>query len=126
VTADRTGASGTGAGVVNPYAAVAAVLPEEEDRVSGSVRPQVPPPVARTPAGADLRTRRLAVGTALGGAVTVLAVLGAGATVQVGRRRRWRPQRRSPGPASGQGPGTGPGQCDGGGLSASGRHARRT
>ncbi len=126
VTADRTTASGTGAGVVNPYAAVAAVLPEEEDRIGGSRRPQVPPPVARTPPGADLRTRRLAVGTAAAGAVTVLAVLGAGATVQVGRRRRWRPQRRSPAPASGQGPGTGPGEPDGRELNASGRHARRT
>ncbi|MGP4014265.1 type VII secretion-associated serine protease mycosin [Saccharopolyspora sp. 5N708] len=78
-----------GWGVVDPYAAVTRVLPEEHGQVATAggpvVVPAAAPPAGPPPAG---------VAALVVGAAAVLAVLAIGAAavvVPAGRRRRWRP-----------------------------------
>jgi type VII secretion-associated serine protease mycosin len=83
-----------GWGVVDPYAAVTAVLPEE-GAAAFSAPPATPlPPPAQTPAGGS--STRLAAVVAL----AALAIAGVGAVLAVlvplGRRRGWRPARSQP------------------------------
>lgn len=95
VTADRPGRPLpdplVGAGTVDPYAAVSAVLPEEagaSPREAVPVLPEMPRPRA-----ADQRPRIAAL--AVAGVVAALVVAGVvvRGAVSRGRRRRWRPAR---------------------------------
>ena len=79
-------ADATGAGMVDPYAAVTGTRLGET-----AANPVVPPP-ARLPAARALAPSR-AIGLAVTAAVLVAAALAFAAvvTVRLGRRRRWRP-----------------------------------
>jgi membrane-anchored mycosin MYCP len=76
-----------GYGVINPLAAMTAVLPSAEPPAAPAAPPLSPPP---TP---DHRER--ATGLAVAGAALLLALLivAAARIVPVGHRRRWRPGR---------------------------------
>ena len=88
------GNAGIGAGIVDPYLAVTALLPAENG-VSQTSAPAVRP--AALPTAAPVAARG-GVGPAVLGAVAALgvigAVLGMGLWLPRGRARRWRPGRR--------------------------------
>lgn len=95
VTADRSTDPLLGFGVVNPYQAVTAVLPEENSAVAQAPAPRPIPPLARVSPG-DTHTRDLALAIGgIAGLVTCLIVFGA-IVLPRGRRRGWRPGRRPP------------------------------
>jgi len=87
------GTADLGAGIVNPYAALTAVIPAE-----GSAAKKVPspPPVAvpalPVPADHSVRNRALAISAIAGGTALLLVI--AAAVVPRGRARRWQPRRR--------------------------------
>ncbi|GGM03901.1 type VII secretion-associated serine protease mycosin [Dactylosporangium sucinum] len=87
--AGRTPNPEVGWGVVNPYRAVTAILPDEQGAaVTVTALPAVSPVLV---APQDTRARDAAIGFA---AVTVVTVVGAvvlGSVVPRGTRRRWRP-----------------------------------
>lgn len=95
VTADRGTNPELGFGVVNPYQAVTAVLPEENVHVAAPATPHPIAPLRAAGAG-DTHTRNLAL---LLGGIAVLAsgvIVCAAVLVPRGRRRGWRPGRRPP------------------------------
>ncbi|HEX5494810.1 MAG TPA: type VII secretion-associated serine protease mycosin [Mycobacteriales bacterium] len=93
VTADRSTDPLLGFGVVNPYQAVTAVLPEESDATVAQPAPRAIPPVATVGRG-DSRVRTLAlVCGGVAALLTLLIVCGA-VVLPRGRRRNWRPGRR--------------------------------
>ncbi|TNY36648.1 S8 family peptidase [Thermomonospora catenispora] len=97
LTADGGTAIGTGGGMVNPGQAVTAVL-------EGESRGVIPTPKPRTvsiaqPQPEDSFTRTLALSMA-GGALTLAATaVAAGVIIPAGRRRGWRPTRRTAPPS---------------------------
>jgi type VII secretion-associated serine protease mycosin len=91
ITANGGGASGTGAGMVNPTQAVSAVLPDAAEPDQQATRGTGWSAVVDRRAEPDRRARAVAIGVAGGAAgVTGLVVFGA-LTIPRGRRRRWRP-----------------------------------
>ena len=98
--ASRADAALVGAGVVNPYAAVTAVLPGEEvaarpqaiTRASAGTPDLLPVVAAREPRPDERR----ATWTAGGALVAALLAIAVAAAVPPGRRRGWRPGRRGP------------------------------
>lgn len=78
-----------GWGVVNAYAAVTAILPEENGGTAASAPPVVVPAVTRT--GALSPAALVALTVAGGAAVLAAAALTGRHVVARGRRRRWRP-----------------------------------
>ncbi|MFC5823943.1 type VII secretion-associated serine protease mycosin [Nonomuraea insulae] len=84
-TAEGGGATGTGAGLVNPLQAVTSVLPAAEESEAAA------PPVvlARAPVP-DARTRNLAIGIAAGAAVVTALVVFLALMLPRARRRGWR------------------------------------
>jgi membrane-anchored mycosin MYCP len=78
---------GLGWGIVNPYAAVTAVLPGQA-HATGTARTRVA--LLRPPA-AGAHWRRAVVGAAIGGSVLAIAILLCCQVVILGRRRGWRP-----------------------------------
>jgi membrane-anchored mycosin MYCP len=103
VTADGGTGAGTGHGTLNPLRAVTAVLPEESGKAPAPVRRgQV---TIATPRPEDRFTRTLALSFVVG-ALGIAAAVGAGSLiVPAGRRRGWRPGRRTP-PSDPSGPGS--------------------
>jgi membrane-anchored mycosin MYCP len=94
VTADGRTSAGSGYGMVNPLRAVTAVLPEENGQ--GGTATVKPKPVAiATPDHKDGFTRTVAL-SFVGGALGIAgAVLAGGLIIPAGRRRNWRPGRRT-------------------------------
>ncbi|MEV6153228.1 type VII secretion-associated serine protease mycosin [Nonomuraea sp. NPDC052129] len=85
LTAEGGGATGTGAGLVNPLLAVTAVLPDAEEKAGGGA-----PIVVAKATAPDPRTRGLAVGIA-GGTVAVTGlVVFVAIMLPRARRRGWR------------------------------------
>jgi type VII secretion-associated serine protease mycosin len=93
-TADGRTSIGSGYGIVNPLRAVTAVLPEENRKAgTGTVRPK--PVAIVTPEHKNTFTRTLAL-SFVGGALGITgAVIAGGIIVPAGRRRNWRPGRRT-------------------------------
>lgn len=93
-TADGTLGKGTGAGMVNPWQALTAILPNE-----GGTEPVIaPPPPAPLPADAvakappvDRRAIDIASGVAAGAIFAAFLVLAARVLIPLGKQRRWRP-----------------------------------
>jgi membrane-anchored mycosin MYCP len=85
--AGRLPSPGLGWGVVDPYAAVTAVLPGKPHAATIS-RTEITPP---KPPGPGSHTGELAVGVAVGGGIAAIGILLAGGLVAAGRRRDWRP-----------------------------------
>jgi type VII secretion-associated serine protease mycosin len=93
-TAEGTSGAGSGKGIVNPYEAINAEIPDKAPPATAqqpkiAVRPvriDPPPP-------ADTRTRGIALAVTFGalGAAALVAV--AGVVIPMGRRRGWRPGR---------------------------------
>lgn len=93
-TADGTLGKGTGAGMVNPWQALTAILPNEE----GNTPVIAPPPPSPLPADVVAKAPpvdRQAIDIASGVAVTAIfaafLVLAARVLIPLGRRRGWRP-----------------------------------
>src|SRR5690606_21172543 len=93
-TADGTLGKGTGAGMVNPWQALTAILPNEE----GHTPVVAPPPPSPLPADVVAKAPpvdRQAIDIASGVAVTAIfaafLVLAARVLIPLGRRRGWRP-----------------------------------
>ena len=78
---------GIGWGVVDPYAAITAVLPGKRQG-GNTTRTEVTLP--KRP-GAGSSTSELVAGIAVGGAAAAIGILLAGGLVAAGRRRDWRP-----------------------------------
>jgi membrane-anchored mycosin MYCP len=85
--AGRLPSPGLGWGVVDPYAAVTAVLPGKP-HTSTSSRTVITLPKPRGPGS---HTGELAAGIAVGGGAAAIGILMAGGLVAAGRRRDWRP-----------------------------------
>ena len=84
-----TDSSGTG-GVVDPYAAVATILPDEYHSSANNVPAPTPVrPLPPSTASDGLRTGWAVVGVGL---VVLLLALGVAVTVRRGRERHWRPE----------------------------------
>ena len=79
---------GLGWGIVDPYAAVTAVLPADGGAPAASRSP-VPRPVPRAAPGAG--RARLAAIVGVAGSVLAIAILLGANVVRRGRQRRWRP-----------------------------------
>lgn len=94
------GGADLGAGIVNPYAALTAVIPAEG---AAGIRSPSPPPAAlpAVPAPVDqsVRNRALAISAITGGLALLLVI--ASVVVPRGRARRWQPRRPRPNPGSG-------------------------
>ncbi|MER6942881.1 type VII secretion-associated serine protease mycosin [Nonomuraea sp. NPDC000554] len=86
LTAEGGGASGTGAGLVNPMQAVSAVLPSAAEQPAGGARPVV---VAKRPTP-DEETRNAAAGIAGAALGATGLVVFVSLTVPRARRRGWR------------------------------------
>jgi type VII secretion-associated serine protease mycosin len=85
-----------GWGVVNPVAALTAVVPPPATaRPAPRIAAPLPPP-----GGPDLHTRDVALAAGAGAMLVAVAVLMTAAVVPRGRRRKWRPGRRPELPAS--------------------------
>jgi type VII secretion-associated serine protease mycosin len=84
-----------GYGVINPVAAMTAVLPGPGATPSPAAADRPLPP----PVGPDTHTRAAAVAVAGGAVLLALVVAVAAAVLPLGRRRRWRPGRRPDLPA---------------------------
>ncbi|SEF80128.1 type VII secretion-associated serine protease mycosin [Nonomuraea solani] len=84
-TAEGGGASGTGAGLVNPLQAVTSVLPATEEKAAGAA----PVVLARAPVP-DERMRGIALGIAGGAVGATGLVVFLALTLPRGRRRGWR------------------------------------
>ncbi|MCW2916567.1 MAG: peptidase and in kexin sedolisin [Actinomycetia bacterium] len=96
VTADGATAAGTGHGTINPLRAVTAVLPEENGQAPAPAK--AGPVAIAAPRKVDHFTRTLALSFVVG-ALGIAAAIGAGGLiVPAGRRRGWRPGRRTPPP----------------------------
>lgn len=93
VTADRSTDPLLGFGVVNPYQAVTAVLPEESGAAVASPAPRPVPPVATVTRG-DTRVRTLALLCGGVAALLTLLIVFAAVVLPRGHRRNWRPGRR--------------------------------
>ncbi|HEY9474605.1 MAG TPA: type VII secretion-associated serine protease mycosin [Mycobacteriales bacterium] len=93
VTADRRTDPALGFGVVNPYQAVTAVLPEEISGAAARPAPRPVPPIQplRPP---DTHTRDLALVVAGIAALATCLVVSVAVVVPRGRRRHWRPGQR--------------------------------
>ncbi|HEY9391782.1 MAG TPA: type VII secretion-associated serine protease mycosin [Mycobacteriales bacterium] len=95
VTADRRTDPALGFGVVNPYQAVTAVLPEEITGAAARPAPRAVPPIPPPPLP-DTHTRDLALLVAGIAVLATCLVASAAVVVPRGRRRHWQPgQRRS-------------------------------
>jgi membrane-anchored mycosin MYCP len=94
VTADHSTDPTLGFGVVNPYEAVTAVLPEERTATQ-TARPRIQaiPPLPKVPSP-DTHTRNLALLLAGIGVVGTMLLLAGAVVVPRGRRRRWQPGQR--------------------------------
>lgn len=93
VTADHSTDPALGFGVVNPYQAVTAVLPEENKRATPTPTIQAIPPLPKVqPPDSHIRNLALLL-AGIGGGVTVLVLAGA-VVVPRGLRRRWQPGQR--------------------------------
>ncbi|POM26810.1 Intracellular serine protease [Actinomadura rubteroloni] len=91
-TADGGKGAGSGAGMVNPYEAVTAVL--SGGGPSGAPAAGALAPVEMVPAKrVDPRQRNIAFGVAGGGIGLAAVVAAVGAVLPLGRRRGWRPGR---------------------------------
>ncbi|MCO5996139.1 S8 family serine peptidase [Actinoallomurus rhizosphaericola] len=95
-TADGSVGTGSGAGMVDPVQAVTAILPSE-GRASASHVPAVQPKPVRVAyrRPRDERTRSLAMTLAGGALVACALVVAGGVLIPMGRRRKWRPGRRT-------------------------------
>ncbi|HEY7482981.1 MAG TPA: S8 family serine peptidase [Streptosporangiaceae bacterium] len=91
-TAEGTSGAGSGRGMVNPFEAIQAEIPDNAPVPAPpkiAVRPvriDPPPPV-------DTRTRGIAVGVTLGAIGVAALVAVVGAVIPMGRRRGWKPGR---------------------------------
>lgn len=92
-----------GAGVVNPYAAVTMALPGEQ----GATEVPPTPPAARAalpdPSPPDHTLRTIALAATGVGGVVVIVVLALAVFLPRGKRRGWRPGRRSTSPPRSEG-----------------------
>lgn len=89
------GTADLGAGIVNPYAALTAVIPAEGSAARKSPSPSpVALPAMPSPADRTVRNRALAISAVTGG-IALLLVIGA-VVVPRGRARRWQPRRSTP------------------------------
>ncbi|GAA4609547.1 hypothetical protein GCM10023195_38620 [Actinoallomurus liliacearum] len=95
VTADGRTSVGSGAGILNPLRAVTAVLPEENGQAgTATVKPK--PVAIVTAEHKDTFSRTVAL-SFVGGALGIAgAVVAGGIIIPAGRRRNWRPGRRTP------------------------------
>lgn len=93
-TADPLPDNTLGAGIVNPYQAVSAVLANEN--ATGEQTPTAPPPIAQVavPVPPDNHVRDLALILGGSGLALTIIVLYGGYVIPRGRKRRWRPERR--------------------------------
>jgi membrane-anchored mycosin MYCP len=92
-TADGGTSVGSGYGMINPYRAVTAVLPAEHGRAKVVVKAQ--PVAIETPPRRGTFTRTMAL-SFVGGALGIAgAIVAAGIIIPAGRRRGWRPGRRT-------------------------------
>lgn len=97
-TADGGTSVGSGHGMVNPLRAVTAVLPEENGQSGPPDRAR--PVAVDQPSRSDPFTHTMALAF-VGGALGVAAAIAAGGLIiPAGRRRAWRPGRRTPPPAA--------------------------
>jgi membrane-anchored mycosin MYCP len=83
-----------GYGVVNPVAALTAVVPAQPARATPAVNAPLPPPP-----GPDAHTRDTALTVGAAATLVALGLTAAAVVVPRGRRRRWRPGRRAELPA---------------------------
>lgn len=98
VTADGGTSVGSGHGMINPLRAVTAVLPEENGPTAAPVKAQ--PVAVDRPTRTDPFTRTMAL-SFVGGALGIAAAIAAGGLIiPAGRRRNWRPGRRTPPPVA--------------------------
>ncbi|MBB5138178.1 type VII secretion-associated serine protease mycosin [Thermocatellispora tengchongensis] len=95
LTADGGMGTGTGAGMVNPLLAVTAVLPSETVALAPPVPAALPPTAVAKEAPVDERANGAAAATAVGALFLAGLVAAGGVVIPMGRRRGWRPARRS-------------------------------
>jgi membrane-anchored mycosin MYCP len=94
-TAEGSSGAGSGKGMVNPFEALTAEIPDKAPPVAGAQQPKIAVRPVRIdpPPPADTHTRGVALGVTFGalGAAAMVAV--AGVVIPMGRRRGWRPGR---------------------------------
>ncbi|HEX6471948.1 MAG TPA: S8 family serine peptidase [Streptosporangiaceae bacterium] len=92
-TAEGTSGVGSGRGMINPYEALTAEIPDNAPAVVAQPKIAVRPVRIDPPPPADTRTRGIAVAVALGCLGAAVCVAVAGAVIPLGRRRGWKPGR---------------------------------
>lgn len=92
-TAEGSSGVGSGRGMINPYEALTAVIPDNAPPAVTQPKIAVRPVRIDPPPPTDHRTRGIALAVTFGalGAAAMVAV--AGAVIPMGRRRGWRPGR---------------------------------
>lgn len=104
-TADGTTGSRSGAGLINPVQAIAAVLPAQTTPAPATRQPVSIP----APPRANSFTRTVAVSVAAGGFAAALLAVAIAVVLPRGRRRGWRPGRIDPASLGAAPPGPGSG-----------------
>jgi membrane-anchored mycosin MYCP len=102
-TAEGTSGAGSGRGMVNPYEAITAEIPDSAPPAAAQPKIAVRPVRIDPPPPADTRTRGIALAVTFGALGAAALVTVAGVVVPMGRRRGWRPGRvelpAEPGPS---------------------------
>ncbi len=92
-TAEGTSGVGSGRGMVNPYEAITAEIPDNAQPDVTQPKIAVRPVRIDPPPPADTRTRGIALAVTFGALGAAVLVAVAGAVIPMGRRRRWKPGR---------------------------------
>jgi membrane-anchored mycosin MYCP len=95
-TAEGTSGAGSGRGMVNPYDAITAEIPDNAPPAALQPRIAVRPVRIDPPPPTDTRTRGIALTVAFGALGAAILVVVAGAVIPLGRRRGWKPGRVEP------------------------------